>query len=152
MRKITHSLSEQKRAKVVGILAPLLATHTDLYLQLKQAHWNIRGANFIALHELLDTIATSVNGAGDELAERMVQLGGDAPAGIKGSVLKAASVTATQEGHLKAVLGALTATAKAVYAAIDTTAAAGDPVTADLCTGIAANLDKHAWFITSHLG
>jgi starvation-inducible DNA-binding protein len=152
MRKIVHNLPEKTRGKVVGVLAPLLATHTDLYLQLKQAHWNIRGANFIALHELLDTVAGSVNGFVDELAERMVQLGGDAPAGTKGSVLKAAAVTNTQEGHLKAAHAALVAAAKAVYAAIDATDEAGDPVTSDMCTEIAANLDKHAWFIASHLG
>lgn len=50
----------------------------DLKLQAKQAHWNARGASFIALHELFDKIASQVDEYADMQAERIAQLGGTA--------------------------------------------------------------------------
>ena len=55
-----------------------LADCLDLQTQTKQAHWNVRGANFIALHKLFDEINESVEGFSDSIAERAVQLGGTA--------------------------------------------------------------------------
>ncbi len=151
LRKNAHSLSEKIRSQSVVVLLPLLATHTDLYLQLKQAHWNVKGPDFIALHELLDQVATLVNGFTDELAERIVQLGGSAPAGIKGSELKPVPVTSSAEGNLKAATSALSVATKELYDAISQTSNFGDDVTADICTRIAGELDKQLWFIESHL-
>ena len=47
----------------------------DLALQAKQAHWNVKGPSFIALHELFDELVDAVLEHADELAERAVELG-----------------------------------------------------------------------------
>src|SRR5213592_3545651 len=54
MFKTKNDLSEPIRVKVVELLNARLADCTDLQTQTKQAHWNVKGPNFIALHELFD--------------------------------------------------------------------------------------------------
>src|SRR5436189_3580679 len=76
MFKTKNDLSEANRAKVVELLNARLADCTDLQTQCKQAHWNVKGPNFIALHELFDEINKAVEDYVDDIAERAVQLGG----------------------------------------------------------------------------
>src|SRR5262245_50266440 len=76
MFKTKNDLSESTRAKVSELLNARLDDAIDLQTQTKQAHWNVKGPNFIALHELFDKINEDVEDYVDELAERAVQLGG----------------------------------------------------------------------------
>jgi hypothetical protein len=76
MFKTKNDLSEGTRAKVVELLNARLADCIDLQTQTKQAHWNVKGPNFIALHELFDKINEEVEDNVDDIAERAVQLGG----------------------------------------------------------------------------
>src|SRR5260370_30685991 len=78
MFKTKNDLSEAIRGKVIELLNARLADAIDLQTQTKQAHWNVKGPNFIALHELFDKINEDVEDYVDELAERAVQLGGAA--------------------------------------------------------------------------
>lgn len=47
----------------------------DLETQAKQAHWNVKGLNFVALHKLFAEINEDVEEYVDRTAERVVQLG-----------------------------------------------------------------------------
>src|SRR6185503_20134694 len=76
MFKTKNDLSEATRTKAVELLNVRLADAIDLQTQTKQAHWNVKGPNFIALHELFDKINEDVQEYVDEIAERAVQLGG----------------------------------------------------------------------------
>src|SRR3954471_24397407 len=76
MFKTKNELPEATRGKVVELLNARLADCIDLQTQTKQAHWNVKGPNFIALHELFDKINAAVEDYVDEIAERAVQLGG----------------------------------------------------------------------------
>jgi starvation-inducible DNA-binding protein len=76
----SHTLPEAIRVEVISLLNQRLAACIDLQLQCKQAHWNVKGPTFIALHELFDKIDEDVENYSDLLAERVVQLGGT-PAG-----------------------------------------------------------------------
>src|SRR5262245_37397961 len=69
-------LAEQTRIKLVELLNARLADAIDLQTQMKQAHWNVKGPNFIALHELFDKINEDVEDYVDTIAERAVTLGG----------------------------------------------------------------------------
>jgi starvation-inducible DNA-binding protein len=71
-----NDLPEQTRTRLVGLLNARLADSIDLQTQCKQAHWNVKGPSFIALHKLFDDINTDVQEYVDLLAERVVQLGG----------------------------------------------------------------------------
>jgi len=151
-----HRAKEQAQPNSITALTnQLLAEAIDVRLSAKQAHWNVRGKNFLSLHELFDKISTEVEAHVDTLAERVVQLGASA----QGTLQTVAGQTSLSpypvdihegEDHLKALSAALGILADANRRAIDTAAAAGDMVSADIFTGIARSLDKLNWFVRSH--
>lgn len=150
-------LQSNTRAAMIDLLNARLADTVDLKLAVKQAHWNIKGPSFIAIHELLDKVSARVEEHYDTIAERCVQLGGTALGTVQ-AVAKATSLspyptTATgQATHVRQIADHLGAAAAACRAAVDQADEAGDAITADIFTGIARALDKDHWFIGAHLG
>lgn len=150
-------LDQASREKLIALLNARLADTFDLYSQLKQAHWSVRGSDFIQLHELYDTLAESVLGFVDEIAERATALGGLAT----GSVRMAAEATSLDEYPIDAIAGEdtlhivadrLAAYGAAVREAIEVTdSELGDIDTSDLFTEISRAIDKHLWFVEAHL-
>jgi len=156
MYKTKIDLSEKTRRSVIVILNDRLADAIDLQSQVKQAHWNVKGPHFIALHELFDKISDVVLEHIDEIAERVTSLGGTAEGTVtvaaKRSKLKnyPLSITAGRD-HLFYLSTQISVFGKAVRAAIDDTAELGDADTADLFTGVSRELDKYLWFLEAHL-
>ncbi|MEN9222495.1 MAG: DNA starvation/stationary phase protection protein Dps [Thermostichus sp. BF3_bins_97] len=153
----THiDLPQEARAELVALLNQALADTLDLKTQVKQAHWNVKGMNFIALHEMFDTFAGTLEEYVDMLAERVTALGGVA----RGTARIVAQTSALPEYDLAAEEGRdhlqALATRYGQYAAstrgnIDRTAELGDADTADLFTEISRQIDKDLWFIEAHL-
>ena len=100
--KTKNDLPEAARTKLVELLNSRLVSAIDLQTQAKQAHWNVKGPQFIALHELFDKVSESAENAVDEIAERAVQLGGVA----RGTARIVAKESALKEYALDAVTGA----------------------------------------------
>jgi starvation-inducible DNA-binding protein len=156
MYKTKIDISEKTRRNVIVILNERLADAIDLQSQVKQAHWNVKGPNFIALHELFDKISDAVLEYVDDLAERITSLGGTAEGTVavaaKRSKLKnyPLSITAGKD-HLFYLSTQLSVYGKAVRTAIDDTGKLGDADTADLFTGISREVDKYLWFLEAHL-
>jgi starvation-inducible DNA-binding protein len=152
----THiDLTGNVRAKAIGLLAPALASAIDLSRHAKQAHWNVRGPDFIALHEFFDTLYTAGVAMTDEIAERIATLGGMVESRLA-ETAKASVLPAFPDTHdAKAILTALTASfaglANLCRKNIDAADEMGDKVTADLFTRIAGELDKKLWFIEGHI-
>jgi starvation-inducible DNA-binding protein len=144
------------RVQMIELLNQHLADAFDLYSQVKQAHWNVKGMNFIAVHELFDTIAASVLEDVDTIAERVTALGGVAQGTARmaaaNSRLPEFSDEAVQsEAAVRAVVERLGQFANSARAAIDTAAEAGDMATSDLFTEIVRELDKYIYFLDAHL-
>jgi starvation-inducible DNA-binding protein len=156
MYKTKIDLSEKIRRNVIVILNDRLADAIDLWSQVKQAHWNVKGPNFIALHELFDKISDVLLQQIDEIAERITSLGGTAEGTVavaaKRSKLKnyPLSITAGKD-HLFYLSTQLAAFGKSARGAISDTDELGDADTADLFTGVSRDLDKYLWFIEAHL-
>jgi len=144
------------RSSMIRVLNQQLADAIDLKLALKQAHWNVRGSEFIALHELFDQVAARIEEHSDTMAERVVQLGGLA-AGTTQSVAQATTFepypveVTTQKQHLEALRARLGGLAKSCRKAIDEANQAGDADTADIMTGVSRAVDKDLWFVAAHL-
>lgn len=152
-----NSLPQKIRDQVIRDLAPLLADATDLTLQAKQAHWNVRGPGFIALHHLFDSVYEHAGEWSDTIAERIAALGGAVP----GTLQAAAAATrltayplelAGEKAHVERVAAALAQFGESVRTAIDAFASLGDAATADLVTEISREVDKDLWFVEAHLG
>ena len=156
MFKTKNDLSEATRAKVVELLNLRLADCADLHTQTKQAHWNVKGPNFIALHELFDKINEDVQEYVDDIAERAVQLGGVAEGTArtvaKRSALSEYPVKAVDgRSHVEALSTALATFGKAARKAIKDANDLGDLDTADLFTEVSRGMDKWLWFVEAHL-
>lgn len=151
-----NDLPAGTRTKVIEVLNARLADAIDLGTQTKHAHWNVKGPNFIALHELFDKVAESVEEHIDTIAERVTALGGTAR-GTLASVARGTSLHPYPEdvseglAHVDALSAALAAFGAKVRAAIATTAELGDADTSDLFTGISRENDKFLWFLEAHL-
>ena len=149
-------ISKDQREKLIALLNARLADAADLKSQTKQAHWNVKGMSFIALHELFDQVATAVEGHVDLIAERVTTLGGTA----MGTVRLAAQNSSLSEypheitdgqAHVDALSTALADFGKLVRNGIDEASELGDQDTADLFTEISREIDKHLWFVEAHI-
>src|SRR5262249_12267778 len=132
-----------------------LADCIDLQTQTKQAHWNVKGPHFIALHELFDKINEEVEDYVDLIAERAVQLGGVAE-GTARMVAKRSSLSeypakVDGRGHVEALSSALAAFGAAARKAIDQADELADLDTADIFTEVSRGIDKWLWFVEAHL-
>lgn len=147
--------SKKSTSPLIKPLNQNLANMLDLKLQCKQAHWNVKGANFIALHELFDEIAGAVDEYADSLAERVAQLQGLAQGTLQ-AVANASSLKAypadvqDSQRHVVLLGAAIAAVARQVCELIDTATAINDQATADIGVEIVRGLDKWRWFVESH--
>jgi starvation-inducible DNA-binding protein len=151
-----NDLPEATRTKVIALFNAQLADAIDLQTQVKQAHWNVKGPNFIALHKLFDEINEDVEEYVDLTAERVVQLGGVAEGtarlAVKSSKLPEYPLDIAEgHAHVDALSTVLAAYGKLARAAIDESDKLGDKDSADIFTEISRGVDKWLWFLEAHL-
>jgi starvation-inducible DNA-binding protein len=157
MYETMNDLSPSIRERMIALLNARLADAIDLRTQLKVAHWNVKGPEFIALHKLFDEIVEDADEYVDLLAERAVQLGGIAD-GTARQVAERSSLDeygATAGGgcgeHVFAVADALAAFGRSAREAIETATDAKDQDTADIFTEISRGTDKWLWMVEAHV-
>lgn len=151
-----HDLPEKERGQLVALLNRHLAACIDLQLQAKQAHWNVKGPLFHALHALFDQVHAAAEEFADALAERAAQLGGVAEGTLqhvaRQSGLPAYPADAVDGvRHLEAMAAAVAHVVRGVREAIAQAAELGDQATADLFTEVTRGLDRQLWMVESHL-
>ena len=155
MYETENDISKSQRAEMNALMNQRLADAIDLQMQMKQAHWNVKGPSFIALHELFDKVSEAVEGYVDTIAERIVQLGGIA----EGTVRMSGARTRLQEyplniadgmAHVEGVARALSTFGREVRNTIGLADELGDADTADIFTEISRGTDKWLWFVEAH--
>jgi starvation-inducible DNA-binding protein len=151
-----NDICEETRKAMVELLNQQLADTFDLYTQIKQAHWNVKGMNFMPLHQLFDDLAANFVGYADTIAERATALGGRA----EGTARMAAANSRLEELPIEmsdgkdfviALANRFAEYAASSRSAIDKSADENDAVTSDMFTEIAREVDKSLYFLESHL-
>ncbi|TPN87085.1 DNA starvation/stationary phase protection protein Dps [Aquimarina algicola] len=156
MIKYKSTIRVEHKDEIISILNQQLADTFDLYSQLKQAHWNVKGLQFYALHLLFDDLAKEILDHIDNIAERVVSLGGIA----KGTLRMAAKTSRlphspetfdSGEFTIKKLVERYNTICESTRVAIESICLLGDKATADLFTGVVRGLDKSLWMLQSHL-
>lgn len=149
-------IPKQKRSQLVDLLNGRLAEITDLYSQTKQAHWNVKGSDFIQLHELYDEFFNELIPLADTVAERATTLGGEA----QGTVRMAAAATTLPEfpsdaygsmESVEALADRYAAVARSLREAADEAEKLEDMDTNDIFIEVSRVVDKQLWFLEAHL-
>lgn len=151
-----NDLGANAREVSVGVLNATLADTMDLTNATHMAHWTVKGPQFAGLHRLFEDFYNQLNAVTDDVAERVVQLGGtpDGTTQAVGAKTRLAPYPADLTdglGHVKALADRYAALGKTVRAGIEATDDAGDADTADLLTGLSRMLDKALWMLEAHL-
>lgn len=155
MYETENDISQKRRVELNALMNQRLADAVDLQMQMKQAHWNVKGPSFIGLHELFDKVDEAVESYVDMIAERIVQLGGIA----EGTVRVSASRTRLPEypleiaegmAHVEAVSRALSTFGQEVRNTINQADELDDADTGDLFTEVSRGIDKWLWFVEAH--
>jgi starvation-inducible DNA-binding protein len=156
MQYTRNTLPDHVRIRMVTLLNKHLAAAVDLHGQAKQAHWNVRGPAFVAVHTMFDAVAKEIDTVADLLAERIGGLGGTA----HGTVQTADEESfldpydlgiGSEKEHVLAIAGALAIFSERQQDAIANASSIGDPTTAALLTAVSRQIDRQLWLVESHL-
>ena len=150
------ALPEETKTQLIDALNAVLATTSDLRSQVKQAHWNIKGPQFVSRHELFDSLAARLHDHADAIAERAATLGGYA----MGTVRQSAEHSKLPEYDLRAVDGKhhirtlvdrYSDYNRLIRNAVGEAHDHNDPATEDLYTEILRQTELDMWFLESHV-
>lgn len=155
MYQTKNTLPEKTRVLISAVMQDRLADSIDLMMQAKQAHWNVKGPDFIALHEMFDKISEDAKEYVDLIAERIVQFGGTAEGtlrmAVKRTKLPEYNVASfSGKDHVDSLSRALAHYGESVRGTIDQANEVRDAATADIFTEIARGVDKWLWFVEAH--
>jgi len=150
-------IPEATRSKTIQLLNGTLAAALDIWSQVKQAHWNVKGKDFYQVHLLFDDVADALYEHIDTIAERITSLGGVAHGTARDAAANSFlpdypdTEKMNEEAHINAVADRLAAYAKHIREGISKTAELNDQSTNDLYIEISREVDKKLWFVEAHL-
>jgi len=155
MYETENDIAKSRRVELTSLMNQRLADAVDLQMQMKQAHWNVKGPHFIGLHELFDKVNEAVASYVDLIAERVVQLGGIAEGTVRAAAQRSRLAEypldiADGAAHVEAVARALSTFGREARNTIDLADELEDADTADLFTEVSRGIDKWLWFVEAH--
>ncbi|MEP6574443.1 MAG: DNA starvation/stationary phase protection protein Dps [Gemmatimonadota bacterium] len=150
-----NDLPEATRREITALLNQRLADCIDLQTQCKQAHWNVKGPSFIALHKLFDEVNGAVEEYVDLIAERIVQLGGIAEGTARivaerSTLLDYPMTLSSGMDHVAALSEALATFGRSARIGIEEADDLEDADTTDILTEVSRGIDKWLWFVEAH--
>ncbi len=133
-----------------------VATWSVMYTKLHNFHWYVKGPSFFTLHVKFEELYNEATLHMDELAERLLALGGKPVATMKEqlelSVVKEATSKENAEQMVDAVVKDYNKIMKSLKKGMELAAKDGDDMTEDLFNALHQNLEKHSWMLSAFLG
>ncbi|MCB9640570.1 MAG: DNA starvation/stationary phase protection protein [Myxococcales bacterium] len=141
--------------KVLEGLLGLMANSSVFYQKLRNYHWNVRGEKFFELHLKFEELYNEWAAVVDELAERILMLGGS-PLGTLTSILERATLKeesgrpASRE-MVQRLSDDLDALLKQMESVIELSEEVKDRKTTNVLDGIGDQQRVHLWMLRSWL-
>lgn len=156
MKTTKNKLPSGVRAKSVDILQKRLAEAIDLHSQLKQAHWNVKGKHFLSLHKIFGKVSNQVESQVDDIAERLVQLGGIANGTLAHVSMHSAlpdfpASETSQDKLVELISDRLAQYGAALLNDFTDLEKLGDHGSGNMIIGFCQDIDKSLWKIESYL-
>lgn len=146
-------LNDAKVANVISALNQLLADSQVHYTNLRGFHWDIKGHGFFVLHGKFEDMYNDAAEKVDEIAERLLMLGGT-PENKFSEYLKVAKVKEVSgiscgSEAVDHILDTYKYLIGAERKLIDLANEAHDDTTADLMTGYLKEQEKMVWMLVA---
>ena len=140
---------------VVKELNQQVANWTVAFTKLHNFHWYVKGPNFFSLHEKFEELYNEASQYIDDLAERILAIGGNPVGTLKKSldisIVEEAGKNYTAEQMVEEFSKDLTNISKQLETAIEVAGDAKDDVSEDMFIGMQTSVDKHNWMLKSYL-
>ena len=144
--------------EVKDFLNNQVATLGVLYTRLHQFHWYVKGPHFFTLHEKFEELYDEVTANLDEVAERLLAIGGEPYSTLQEfidhSIIdeKVTDKDLSADDMVKAVITDFETIRKSLQEGIELTDEHGDFPSNDLLIVIKESIDKHLWMLRAYLG
>ncbi|MDN4607805.1 Dps family protein [Sporosarcina highlanderae] len=133
-----------------------VSTWSVMYAKLHNYHWYVKGKEFFTLHEKFEELYNEATLHMDEIAERMLTLGGQPTATLKEhlelSVVKEATGKEKAEDMVKTIADDFGKIMKSLKKGMDIAAKDGDDMTEDVLNATYQSIEKHQWMLNAFLG
>ncbi|CAM5795641.1 MULTISPECIES: Dps family protein [Brevibacillus] len=139
-----------------GILNKQIANWSVLYIKLHHYHWFVNGPHFFTLHAKFEELYNEAAGYVDELAERLLAIGGK-PVSTMKACLEAASLEEGKGGEsaeqmVQAVVADFQTVIRELEEGMSVAEKENDEATSDMLLEISSSLQKHVWMLQAFLG
>ena len=139
-----------------GSLNSQLASWTVIYTKLHNYHWYVTGSNFFTLHEKFENLYNEAAGYIDEIAERILTIGGKPVGTLKEclelSSIKEAKGSETADEMIKTLLEDFKTLNNEINEIIERAQGVNDEATSDLFLGIKSSLEQNMWMFNAYIG
>ncbi|MFN3021118.1 Dps family protein [Chryseobacterium sp. TY3] len=154
--EISIGLDAKQIKDNVKVLSVLLADEHILYTKTRNAHWNVEGPDFHAMHLFFESQYDELEEIIDEVAERIRQLGQMAPGSLKEFIqltnLSEKKLTKNDsQSFIKALLEDQEAIITYIREAVEKMEDSKDFGTEDFLVGLLEKHEKMAWMLRGHL-
>ncbi|MGB2992511.1 MAG: DNA starvation/stationary phase protection protein [Paenisporosarcina sp.] len=133
-----------------------VATWSVMYTKLHNFHWYVKGPQFFTLHAKFEELYNEATLHMDEIAERLLTLGGKPVATLKehleqSDVTEATGKESTDQ-MVETVVKDFDKIMKSLKKGMDEAAKDEDDMTEDLLNAVYQSIEKHQWMLNAYLG
>ena len=133
-----------------------VATWSVMYTKLHNFHWYVKGPQFFTLHAKFEELYNEATLHMDEIAERLLTLGGNPVATLKehleqSDVTEATGKESTDQ-MVETVVKDFDKIMKSLKKGMDEAAKDEDDMTEDLLNAVYQSIEKHQWMLNAYLG
>ncbi|MEH7414429.1 Dps family protein [Neobacillus drentensis] len=142
--------------QLVNVLNKQIANWSVLYMKLHNYHWYVKGGQFFTLHAKFEEFYNEAGLHVDELAERLLSIGGNPVATMKECLelasIREASGSESAEEMVQSIINDFSIVTGELKEGMSLAEELDDETTGDMLLAIHSGLEKHVWMLSAFLG